>query len=157
MAIATFIEDSKNIDSCYENFLKHEEIQTKTRIVGPRAIDDFQVFSANSKRLTQRLSSFLESQDREIAYLVLGRVQSGKTAHLLSTLAWAVDSSVSFATVFTGITGPLNVQTSKRIEREFNKLSGNYVKVLRVPTKTQFNEFDFVILAKDTLTILKVL
>ena len=144
MAIATFIENSKGQDSCYESFLNHEEIQTKTRIVGAQAIDDFQVFSDNSKRLTQRLRNFEESQDREIAYLVLGRVQSGKTAHLLSTLAWAVDSSVSFATVFTGITGPLNIQTSKRVEKEFNKLSGNFVKVLRVPTKTQFNEFDFV-------------
>ncbi len=144
VAIGTLIEMKNQDTTCYGAFLEREESVTKLRLSGSKAADDFQVFRANSLRLTTRMSEFLNSQEKEIAYLVLGRVQSGKTAHLLSTLAWAVDSKVSFATVFTGITGPLNIQTAKRIESEFKKLQGNFVKVLRVPTKSQSNDYEQV-------------
>jgi hypothetical protein len=130
--------------SCYEKFMELELIQTKSRVIGKEALEDFTLFSDNSKRLIRKLANFVESESTEVSFLVLGRIQSGKTAHLLSTLAWAADSDINTAIVFTGITGPLNTQTLKRIEKEFEKLGQNFVTVLKVPTKSQKADYELV-------------
>ena len=76
-------------------------------------------------RLREDLASLDKRIDRQlvslgrasVCYLVMGRVQSGKTGHQLGMLAWAADKC-DVAVIFTGVTEALNGQTSYRISKD---------------------------------------
>lgn len=98
--------------------------------------------AADSHRLREDLSSLDARIERQlvtlgresVCYLVMGRVQSGKTGHQLGMLAWAADKC-DVAVIFTGVTEALNGQTSYRISTDLGTLPSNPVATLNVPTR----------------------
>src|ERR1041385_1319802 len=113
-----YSQNNNDISSYYwkrlENFLSHE----LTRKHGPdnagriiRSIDDA------TFRITEKLSS---PTRREFNYkgLVLGYVQSGKTANFTALIAKAVDAGYKFIIVLAGIHNILRKQTQVRLDRE---------------------------------------
>ena len=85
--------------------------------------------------LDKRIERQLEGSGRtSVCYLVMGRVQSGKTGHQLGMLAWAADKC-DVAVIFTGVTEALNGQTSYRIGQDLGTLRSNPVATLNVPTR----------------------
>ena len=136
-------ELNQGLGSCLSNYLENDRKKTKSLLPGPIADKDSRVFEKNIFNITNRLDTFLESDEREIAYLVLGKIQSGKTANLLGTVAWAADRKVSLAVIFTGVTEALNDQTAKRINKDLvTKLDEQYVKVFQVPTNSSGDSYE---------------
>ena len=136
-------ESSKSLGNCLKNYLENDRKKTKAILPGPIAEEDSKVFEKNVFNITDRLDKFLESDKREIAFLVLGKIQSGKTANLLGTVAWAADRKVSLAVIFTGVTEALNDQTAKRINKDLvTKLDEQFVKVFQVPTKASGDSYE---------------
>lgn len=145
-AILMPVESAKNLGSCLKNYLDNDRKKTKTLLPGPQADNDTKVFEHNVLNITSRLDEFLEGPQKEIALLVLGKIQSGKTANLLATVAWAADSKVSLAVIFTGVTEALNDQTEKRIKKDLmTKLDEQYVKVFPVPTKAAGEGYEILL------------
>ena len=131
------------IGNCLRNYLDNDRKKTKLILPGAIADEDSRVFEQNIFNITSRLDLFLESEKKEVAYLVLGKIQSGKTANLLGTVAWAADRNVSLAVIFTGVTEALNDQTEKRIRKDLmTKLDEQYVKVFQVPTKASGENYE---------------
>jgi hypothetical protein len=142
-AILVPADSSKIVGSCLKNYLENDRKKTKSLLPGPIAEKDSLVFEKNVFNITHRLDEFLESDKKEIAFLVLGKIQSGKTANLLGTVAWAADKKVSLAVIFTGVTEALNDQTAKRINKDLiTKLDEQYVKVFQVPTKSSGDSYE---------------
>lgn len=116
--------------------------KSRKRLPGPLADEAVTQFQASLRNLTERCDRFLTATDqRQQSHLVLGKVQSGKTAHLLGMLAWATDSIARAAVVFTGVTGSLNDQTYERIASDLATLTGNPIEVLYVPTRSNKRAF----------------
>ena len=139
-------DGDSNLGSCLKNYLAIDRKKTKMLLPGPTADIDTKVFEHNVLNITSRLDDFLQSPQKEIALLVLGKIQSGKTANLLATVAWAADSKVSLAVIFTGVTEALNDQTEKRIKKDLiTKLDEQYVKVFPVPTKASGEGYDILL------------
>jgi hypothetical protein len=136
-------ESNKDVGSCLKNYLDNDRQKTKTLLPGPIAHKDSEVFEKNIFNITGRLDRFLNSDQKEIAFLVLGKIQSGKTANLLGTVAWAADRKVSMAVIFTGVTEALNDQTAKRINKDLvTKLDEQFVKVFQIPTKSSGESYE---------------
>jgi len=148
MEVILFPADAHaNLGSCLKNYLENDRQKTKSLLPGPVAQKDSDVFEKNIFNITNRLDNFLDSDEKEIAFLVLGKIQSGKTANLLGTVAWAVDRKVSLAVIFTGVTEALNDQTAKRINKDLvTKLDEQFVKVFQVPTKSTGDSYDKLLL-----------
>jgi hypothetical protein len=131
------------VGDCLKNYLENDRKKTKSILPGAIADDDTRVFERNIFNITNRLDEFLNNGKKEVAYLVLGKIQSGKTANLLGTVAWAADRKVSLAVIFTGVTEALNDQTEKRIRKDLmTKLDEQYVKVFQVPTKSSGENYE---------------
>jgi hypothetical protein len=131
------------IGSCLGQYLDNDRRKTKSILAGPLAEADSKVFESNIFNITNRLDDFLSSGEKEIALLVLGKIQSGKTANLLGTVAWAADQKVSLAVIFTGVTEALNDQTEKRINRDLKtNLEEQFVKVFQVPTRASGENYE---------------
>lgn len=136
-------EETPSAESCLENYLINNLFNTKKRLPGELANEDFEIFKGNTLKLTRHLDNFLDSDEQKTAFLVLGKIQSGKTAHLLSAIAWASDSRISLATVFTGTNNALNTQTIKRVKNDLSKtINGSYIKLFDVPTKAVGKKYD---------------
>lgn len=118
-------------------YLAEDARKSRARLPGPQADEAIRVFSGSLKNLTDRCDRFIAGEEKQVSHLVLGKVQSGKTAHLLGTLAWTADTTVSAAVVFTGITGSLNDQTHIRLKSDLEALPNSPVVVLLVPTISQ--------------------
>lgn len=108
---------------------------------GPAAEQSDREFRSYVSNLTGKLEEFLTNGRRTESHLVLGKVQSGKTAHLLAMLAWAADAGIGAAVVFTGTTGSLNDQTVTRIQKDLGGAGGDLVRVFRVPTVRSRRQF----------------
>jgi hypothetical protein len=131
------------VGDCLKNYLENDRKKTKSILPGAIADNDTKIFEQNVLNITNRLDEFLDSGKKEVAYLVLGKIQSGKTANLLGTVAWAADRKVSLAVIFTGVTEALNDQTEKRIRKDLmTKLDEQYVKVFQVPTKSSGENYE---------------
>ena len=131
------------VGDCLKNYLENDRKKTKSILPGAIADEDTKVFERNIFNITNRLDEFLVGGKKEVAYLVLGKIQSGKTANLLGTVAWAADRKVSLAVIFTGVTEALNDQTEKRIRKDLmTKLDEQYVKVFQVPTKSSGENYE---------------
>lgn len=128
--------------SVFREYLNADEQKTRRRLPGPLADSSIELFQDSLSRLTSRCEDFLSDTDRrQISHLVLGKVQSGKTAHLLGTLAWACDTQILAAVVFTGVTGSLNDQTFERLTKDLEELPGEPIKVIYAPTRKSTREF----------------
>lgn len=87
--------------------------------------------------LTTRVEDELGRKGRrKVCYLVLGRVQSGKTGHQLGMLSWAADRC-DVAIMFTGVTEALNGQSSQRIGDDLGALPTSPILQIPVPTRAQ--------------------
>lgn len=137
---------TKHLDrsnSSLESYLNANFENTKRRLPGETAVRDFQTFKNNVLNLTHQLDEFLDSTNSDVAFLVLGKIQSGKTAHLVAATAWAADSRVAFTSIFTGTNNPLNRQTVKRLERDLSNLNQySRVRIFEVPTKNKGKYFE---------------
>lgn len=139
----TFKIESRSSEefSVLESYLKEDSIRAKKIIPGSLANEDLRIFHESIINLTERLDEFLRGNEYQRAILVLGKIQSGKTSHLLGTLAWCADSRFGFATIFTGITGELNQQTNVRLHQSLKDLDENFISIHEVPTKPDSTEY----------------
>jgi hypothetical protein len=83
--------------------------------------------------LSEQIDEFIEGRETSKAWLVLGKVQSGKTSHLLGMVSYAATRKFALASLFTGVNDALNEQGIQRIQ---NDLSDACVRVLEVPTSS---------------------
>lgn len=127
----------RNDDSCLGRYLQSDRKRTKSNLPGEHAEKDSYVFEESLGKLQTKLRRFLDSSEKQHSILVLGKIQSGKTAHLLGTLAWAVSERIMFSVVFTGINGDLNEQTQSRLKMSLGNLGENFIKVFEVPTSDE--------------------
>ena len=125
----------------HEYFAADEE-KSRRRLPGPVADASIATFQESLLRLTSRCDEFLaHTEQKQVSHLVLGKVQSGKTAHLLGTLAWACDAPIVAAVVFTGVTGSLNDQTFDRLTKDLEGLPCGPVKIIYAPTRKSTRAF----------------
>jgi hypothetical protein len=93
-------------------------------------------------RLTTRISEFLQSRRQSDTQLVLGRVQSGKTAHMIGLAAWCADQPVGAFVVLSGSTESLASQTQKRFQKETARIGANHFEVLEpLPTESSAENY----------------
>lgn len=98
---------------------------------------DLDQLRSDISRLTNRISEFLQSRRQSDTQLVLGRVQSGKTAHMIGLAAWCVDQPVAAFVVLSGSTESLASQTQDRFKRETTRIGAKCFDVLEpLPTES---------------------
>jgi len=136
-----FILDKTVTNNCLGDYFFTQSEKTKTNIPGEQALSDSERFQERVLNLTSQLDIFLTSHQKEVAYLALGKIQSGKTAHMMGVIAWASDSQVSLVTIFTGVTEALNAQTTKRLIKDLASLGENYITTHEVPTSTEGSKY----------------
>ncbi len=101
------------------------------------AKNDLDNLRVDINRLTNRISEFLQSRRQSDTQLVLGRVQSGKTAHMIGLAAWCVDQPVAAFVVLSGSTESLASQTQERFKKETARIGEKYFDVLEpLPTES---------------------
>ncbi len=127
---------------CLKSYLQADFERAKNSLIGEKANEDCQQFRAGIENLTELIADFFSEETKSLSILALGKIQSGKTAHMLGTIAWAVDTPIAFATIFTGINNDLNNQTVARLHRSLGVLGDNYVRVFLVPTSVDSSEYD---------------
>ena len=136
-----FILDKATTNNCLGDYFLTQSEKTKTNVPGEQALSDSERFQERVLNLTSQLDIFLTSHQKEVAYLALGKIQSGKTAHMMGVIAWAADSQVSLVTIFTGVTEALNAQTTKRLIKDLTSLGENYITTHEVPTSTEGSKY----------------
>lgn len=116
----------------YMEVKRREFIGSSNDEVGQR---DAAMLRLDVARLGDRIEHQLADAGRSsVCYLVMGRVQSGKTGHQLGMLSWAADKC-DVAVIFTGVTEALNGQTSYRISNDLGALPSSPVATVPVPTR----------------------
>lgn len=86
-------------------------------------------------KTVSRTKRFFDDEGMDCdSQLVIGKVQSGKTAHLLGVIAALVDSKCSLCVVISGITGALNRQTKIRLEKDLGGIESHPVSIHPLPT-----------------------
>jgi len=85
------------------------------------------------ERHLTRLSEILMTNDT-YCELVIGRVQSGKTGHILATIAWAAQEGFDAVAIVTGVTEELKGQTLRRLTKDLARLPSTPIKLFDVPT-----------------------
>jgi len=95
------------------------------------------------QRVIGRTTQFLTDPGiRQDSQLVLGHIQSGKTAHLLGVIAALVESRTCLCVLLSGVTGALNRQTQLRLQDDLESLPGHAVKAFPVPTEARLDQSD---------------
>jgi hypothetical protein len=149
-----FADKFSRKQSCLDLYLNADRKRTKLNLPGDSADIDSDSFEESLEKLQIKISSFLDSKVKQKSVLVLGKIQSGKTAHMLGTLAWAVDSNISFSVIFTGINGDLNEQTQARLKSSLGALGEGFVKVFEVPTSSDGPDYE--ILKDEVLHLIRL-
>ena len=72
--------------NCLGLYLLADKKRTKVNLPGNQADKDSMLFEASLEKLQSKLRLFLNSPDKQRSILVLGKIQSGKTAHMLSLI-----------------------------------------------------------------------
>ena len=118
-----FNERFKSLDmdrwEAYKTYLRHDKDFDPTPI--NRMEDDL-------KRITDLLGDPKDSASFERKGLVIGDVQSGKTANYIGLMNMAVDAGYNVIILMTGIIEKLRVQTQERVEEGFVGRSTNVLK-----------------------------
>lgn len=136
-----FILNGVQENNCLGHYFSKQAEKIKKNVPGELAQSDFTRFQERVINLTSQLDTFLISNQKEVAYLALGKIQSGKTAHMMGVIAWASDSQISLVTIFTGVTEALNAQTTKRLRKDLTLLGDNYITTHEVPTSTKSSQY----------------
>lgn len=124
--------------NCLDAYLKQQAERTARRLPADLAAKESARFDDDVKNVSEMLERWESGKlPEQMCALMLGKVQSGKTKHLLSTMAWAVDHGVDVTAIFTGVTDSLLNQTRERLAKDFGALERPYIKVIKVPTKAK--------------------
>ncbi|VTR76621.1 Z1 domain-containing protein [Cellulomonas hominis] len=104
--------------------------------------DVIKSLDAASDDVVRRLSDPTRPEAKRTRGLVIGYVQSGKTANFTGVIAKAVDSGYRLVIVLTGTVEMLRAQTQRRLDKE---LVGheNLVHGLDTTSETWLKEFDY--------------
>jgi GTPase SAR1 family protein len=85
--------------------------------------------------------------DTKKNFLLVGEVQSGKTAKIIELIKHAVDRGYDFCIVFGGVTNLLNEQTKHRFERGIpNEICGrkkDFIDSKKITKNLRFNTNNF--------------
>lgn len=133
-----------HVESLFSAYLDLYQAKLRNGLPEPFATREYTSFKMSlDDLLNQYRFIFQEKSELRRAILVLGKVQSGKTAHLLGNLAWAADDlSVSFGVVLTGTALALNNQGIDRINSDLVAIKASAITVLEVPTSPTSPKFD---------------
>lgn len=101
-------------------------------------IQSWKKYVENFERHTGRIQDFLLQDNYFLSNLVLGNVQSGKTGHMMASVAWAADNQFDLVIMLNGNKLTLNSQTISRV----NKDLGSAVQIVGVRTKSNSSESD---------------
>jgi hypothetical protein len=94
-------------------------------------------------RVMRRITRFLTDDGmHQDSQLVLGNIQSGKTAHLLGVISALANTKACLCILISGATGALNRQTQLRLEDDLQALSGHPIKTFAVPTEAKLDSSD---------------
>lgn len=91
-------------------------------------------FSDDLQRVFAKIQKYRTTPLSEASLLAFGKVQSGKTAHMLGLLSWVADNGYGVAVVLTGVTKALHGQGRDRFERELGENGTARARILDVPT-----------------------
>jgi len=141
---------------CLDAYLEMDKQRAKALLPGISADLDCANFADGIQNLVSIIEDFIHEKDKSLSVLALGKIQSGKTSHMLGTLAWAVDTKIALATIFTGITGDLNNQTVNRLNKTLGALGDNYIRVFIVPTTHTGKEYSDLKAAIDGLIFQRI-
>ncbi len=100
----------------------------------------WQNFHLTLDRHFKRLEDFLNEPNVLLQNLVLGKVQSGKTGHLMANIAWANDESFDLVILLNGNKTTLSKQTARRVSKEL----GPTVEMHHVQTEANRDFDNFV-------------
>ena len=101
---------------------------------------DFSGLSRDIEHVTKRIDAFLQLEDvSSDSHLVLGKIQSGKTAHMLGIVSSLVNTPCTLVVLISGVTGQLNIQTRDRLETDVNGLQSHKVLVRPIPTAAELS------------------
>lgn len=116
---------------CFEEYVGKSRKSFNSRL--PAALAEAEEVTLRDRigNLTEQIDQFLVSDLNSRAWLVLGKVQSGKTSHLLGMVSWAATREFVLASLFTGNNNALNNQGKDRIQSDLSKAC---VRVFEVPT-----------------------
>jgi len=103
-------------------------------------LSDFAGLARDIEHVTKRIDAFLRLEDvTNDSHLVLGKIQSGKTAHMLGIVSSLVNTPCTLVVLISGVTGQLNFQTRDRLETDVNGLQSHKVLVRPIPTSTELS------------------
>lgn len=120
----------------FERYLDADRLRTQRMLPISEAEVSSHIFEQALRSSTEKYQAFLSSDvEMRQSYLNLGKIQSGKTANLMGTVAWATDTDIAAVVIFTGITGSLNDQTYQRVLRDLGGLTPSCVRSFLVPTE----------------------
>ncbi len=114
-----------------EKFLRTKNNSKDTKV-------ELEAFAKSINKVHEKISNFFKVPDSALSLLCLGQIQSGKTAHLMGSIALAGDNGFDLTIVLTGLTKPLNNQTVERIQKD---LDFDGLKHFDVPSSIKSSEF----------------
>jgi hypothetical protein len=116
---------------CFEQYV--DKAKRKFKGTLPDALIETEEVTLRDRieNLSKQITEFLDGPDTSRAWLVLGKVQSGKTSHLLGMVSYAATKNFALASLFTGVNHALNQQGVERIQKD---LSETCAQVFEVPT-----------------------
>lgn len=96
-------------------------------------------YLAQLERVFSKFCDFLNSDEQKHNHLMAGKIQSGKTAHMIYTIAWATDNNFEAIVLFTGATRSLNNQTIDRLRTEIGNPSdpNRLCSVIEIPPQSE--------------------
>jgi hypothetical protein len=104
---------------------------------------DLSSLRVDVERVMSRITRFLTDDGmHDDSQLVLGNIQSGKTAHLLGVVAALANTNACLCVLISGATGALNRQTQLRLEDDLQALPGHPIKTFAVPTEAKLDNSD---------------
>lgn len=119
--------------NCFDLYVERSTSKFKGRLPDSLLENEEEALRNRISNLSGQISNFLASDELSKAWLVLGKVQSGKTSHLLGMVSYAATQNFALASLFTGVNHALNEQGVERIQKE---LSASCVQVFEVPTSS---------------------
>jgi len=134
------VDETESLD-CLETYIAKSSRKLRRSLPDALVESEESILRERLSNLTSQIDDFLLSGDRSKAWLVLGKVQSGKTSHLLGMMSYAATRKFALASLFTGINDALNEQGMQRIQ---NDLSDACVRVLEVPTSSTSGKYQIL-------------
>ena len=101
--------------SAWYHWTRYEAMLRRTRSCNKAQVDSV---AAESMRILRRIPDPMRGVPFQGRGLVVGYVQSGKTANYTAVAARAADAGYRIVIVLSGIHGSLRSQTQNRLERE---------------------------------------